>query len=365
MDSLMDRSVVTYAPRSAEEAAELFAECSRLKGQGADIRVGIAESPFRPGRDFEDLEETHNINNIKDIEDRIKNLKPGSEITVLASSKEMADITEISKEDRLAVVQGGVLLDEFKGRVKQEGLVFPLEPWIPRDDLTIAELIMDNEISDMEGAFGGLRESVLSLQMATPGGELIHTGSRAVKDVGGYEIAAFMLGMGGRCGMLTSATLRLHPEQVIANRKSEAASIEEHRQTLAPLLERAKEGGGFMHIAYDAGPEPDDSLNAIVCRSHFPERFNLFQYVDKEHALGGTGDLLRRILGAGLRERIVLFDWQEGKLRRKRISKDALLALLSTESGKDSAKMRKDRSILEEMNERVLEVFDPSSIMLP
>lgn len=365
MNSLEERSVVTYAPGAAEEAAELFAECSRLKARGADIRVGIVESPFRPGREVESREDASNINKIKEITSHTEGLEAGSGITVLVTSKRMADITEISKEDRLAVVQGGTLFGDFKRRVNEEGLVFPYEPWIPRDDLTIAELIMDHEISDMEGTFGGLRESILSLQMATPGGELIHTGSRAIKDVGGYELAAFILGMGGRCGMVTSATLRLLPAQVIANRESEVTSIEEHRRALASLLERADDGGGFMHIAYDAGPEPDDSLDAIVCRSRYPNRINLFLPLGTEKSLDRAGDLLGQITCAGLRERIAIFVQRGGTLHRRRVTKLELLEALKNVSGRDLINKCKDQSILDEMNKRVLEVFDPGSIMLP
>jgi FAD/FMN-containing dehydrogenase len=61
--------------------------------------------------------------------------------------------------------------------------------------------------------YGGLREYILSVELVTGAGEIVHFGSRSVKDVAGYEVIGMLLGGGGRYGMITEVTLRLIPGQ--------------------------------------------------------------------------------------------------------------------------------------------------------
>ena len=74
--------------------------------------------------------------------------------------------------------------------------------------------------------FGGLREYVLSLELALPRGEIVRSGSRAVKDVTGYNLAGFVMGGGGRCGMIARSTLRLLPRP-FAEEAGDAAGARE------------------------------------------------------------------------------------------------------------------------------------------
>ena len=44
-----EKSNIIFTPENPEAAARVFRECTRLKGEGLDIHVGLLESPFRPG----------------------------------------------------------------------------------------------------------------------------------------------------------------------------------------------------------------------------------------------------------------------------------------------------------------------------
>jgi FAD/FMN-containing dehydrogenase len=173
-----------YYPVTTEEASGLFREIQKAREADDRVRAGIVESPYRPAR------------------------TPGAG-TILFSCERMKRIEEVSNADLLAVVEGGVRYSEFARAVSDAGLYFP---HVPKADVTIAEMIMDGMIFPTEGAFGGLRESILSVELITTNAETVSFGSRAIKNVCGYEIIGFLLGQGGRCGMITRVTLRLLAE---------------------------------------------------------------------------------------------------------------------------------------------------------
>jgi len=201
-----------FSPAGEGEAARFLAECTGLARAGAGggagpalsdggaIALPIAESPFGfpvPGGKRcaagEALE-------------RIRRGEP-----VVLSHAGLSGVREVSRADLLVRAGGGTRLSEIEAAVREAGLFFPHFDSSCRDDLTLAALLMEAPASPLAGAYGGLRESVLSLRLVTGGGETIHSGSRAVKDVAGYEIIGFVLGCGGRCGMIAEATLRLLP----------------------------------------------------------------------------------------------------------------------------------------------------------
>jgi hypothetical protein len=170
-----------YYPAETEDAAILFREARNARRAGESARIGIVESPYRPAS------------------------APAAG-TILLSCDRMNRIAEMSNADLLAVVDGGVRYGEFARAVADAGLYFP---HVPGADVTVAEMIMDGMIFPTEGGFGGLRESILSVELVTPDADRVRFGSRAIKDVGGYEIICFLMGQGGRCGMITRVSLRL------------------------------------------------------------------------------------------------------------------------------------------------------------
>jgi hypothetical protein len=204
------------APSDADEAAGILRGALAAAREGVKVRVGIVESPylgFGEG-DRRRMRETAGGDTAPGSERPAAAAGIPSEFaskggTILLSHDRMRSILEVSKPDLLAVVQGGVRHGELAAAAASEGLHFPHTPEI---DMTIAEMVMDGTIFPTEGGFGALREYMLSLELVTPAGETVRFGSRAIKDVGGYELISFLLGQGGRCGFVSSVTLRLLPE---------------------------------------------------------------------------------------------------------------------------------------------------------
>ena len=193
-----------FSPGGALEAAEIFRACGAAAAAGRRIRAVIAESPFGPVKGVE-LPAAHSS-----IED-IARAAGAEETLVFLSHSSMNEIHEISRSDFLAVAGGGVAFGIFIDAVRKAGLYVPHEPDDTTRETTIAGIIMGGAAFRTERRFGRLREYILSLELVTPGGEIIRTGSRSVKDVTGYDLTGFLMGGGGRCGMIVRATMRLLP----------------------------------------------------------------------------------------------------------------------------------------------------------
>jgi len=238
-EELTERALL-FLPGNPGEAARLFAECSRLREEGRELRIGLLESPYRPGFRFGlpnrasiDIGNDSNRSDesgggvresqspslgkvpaftmSEDLFKEIESAGREERLVVLAAHSRMNTIHEISTPDLLAVVGGGVRYGDLIREVEKANLYFPYERDLPVNDETIAELVMNGGIPATEGRYGGLREYVLSIELVTPKGDIVTFGSRAVKDVAGYEVISFLLGVGGLCGMISKVTLRLVP----------------------------------------------------------------------------------------------------------------------------------------------------------
>jgi glycolate oxidase len=59
--------------------------------------------------------------------------------------------------------------------------------------------------------YGTTKEYILGLEVVLPSGEIIHTGSKCVKDVVGYNLTQLLVGSEGTLGIVTKAILKLLP----------------------------------------------------------------------------------------------------------------------------------------------------------
>ncbi len=128
---------------------------------------------------------------------------------VLAMTK-MNEILEIDTDNRLAVVQPGVVNLDFRNAVEKHGLFYPPDP-SSYDWCTIGGNLSTNAGGLCCVKYGVTTDSVLGLDVVLADGELLHTGRRTVKGVAGYDLTKLFIGSEGTLGVITRATLALRP----------------------------------------------------------------------------------------------------------------------------------------------------------
>jgi glycolate oxidase len=122
----------------------------------------------------------------------------------------MNEILEIDPDNRLAVVQPGVVNLDFRTAVEKHGLFYPPDP-SSYDWCTIGGNLSTNAGGLCCVKYGVTTDSVLGLDVVLADGELLRTGRRTVKGVAGYDLTKLFIGSEGTLGVITSATLALRP----------------------------------------------------------------------------------------------------------------------------------------------------------
>ena len=129
---------------------------------------------------------------------------------VVLVTTRMNEILEIDPDNRLAVVQPGVVNLDFRTAVEKHGLFYPPDP-SSYDWCTIGGNLSTNAGGLCCVKYGVTTDSVLGLEVVLADGELLRTGRRTVKGVAGYDLTKLFIGSEGTLGVITSATLALRP----------------------------------------------------------------------------------------------------------------------------------------------------------
>ncbi len=129
---------------------------------------------------------------------------------VVLVTTRMNEIVEIDPDNRLAVVQPGVVNLDLRGAVEKHGLFYPPDP-SSYDWCTIGGNLSTNAGGLCCVKYGVTTDSVLGLEVVLADGELLRTGRRTVKGVAGYDLTKLFIGSEGTLGVITQATLALRP----------------------------------------------------------------------------------------------------------------------------------------------------------
>ncbi|OKK14737.1 FAD-linked oxidase [Streptomyces sp. CB00455] len=131
---------------------------------------------------------------------------------VVVAFDAMDRILEIDPDERLAVVQPGVVNDDLRAACAAKGLWYPPDPasspWS-----TIGGNVATNAGGVCCVKYGVTRDYVLGLEAVTGGGEVVRLGRRTAKSSAGYELAGLLVGSEGTLGLVTEITLRLRGER--------------------------------------------------------------------------------------------------------------------------------------------------------
>ena len=122
----------------------------------------------------------------------------------------MNKIIEISIEDRLAVVQPGVIYADLEKGLKPYGFFFPPDP-ASGSVSTLGGNVACNAGGIKGAKYGTTKDYVLALEVVLADGRVLHTGSKCMKSVSGYDLTKLFVGSEGTLGVITEITLKINP----------------------------------------------------------------------------------------------------------------------------------------------------------
>ncbi len=130
---------------------------------------------------------------------------------VLLSMERLNRILEIDELNLLAVVEPNVINADLQNAVEKRGLFYPPDP------ASLNQSSIGGNVAECAGGprafkYGTTKRYVLALEAVLPTGEVINTGSKAVKNVVGYDLTQLLVGSEGTLAIITKITLRLLPK---------------------------------------------------------------------------------------------------------------------------------------------------------
>ena len=155
---------------------------------------------------------------------------------VLAFTR-MNRILEIKKEDRLVVVQPGVINAELQAEVEKRGLFYPPDP-ASMSVCTMGGNVAENAGGPRGVKYGVTRDYIMGLTVVLPDGRIIRVGGRTVKNVTGIDLVSVFTGSEGTLGIITEITCKLLPKPE-ANQTMQAIfhDLDRAGKTVAKIME--------------------------------------------------------------------------------------------------------------------------------
>jgi glycolate oxidase len=130
---------------------------------------------------------------------------------VLLSMERFNRILDIDELNLLAVVEPNVINGDLQREVEKVGLFYPPDP------ASLNQSSIGGNVAECAGGprafkYGVTKRYVLALEAVLPTGEVIDTGSKAVKNVVGYDLTQLLVGSEGTLAIITKITVRLVPK---------------------------------------------------------------------------------------------------------------------------------------------------------
>ena len=122
----------------------------------------------------------------------------------------MRAIRSIDPDNGTGTAEAGVVLADFQAAAEKKGLFYPPDP-ASREFCTIGGTLAECAGGLRCVKYGVTRDYLLSAEAVLPTGEIIHTGSRTMKSVVGYDLGRLLVGSEGTLCVFTEATFKLIP----------------------------------------------------------------------------------------------------------------------------------------------------------
>ncbi|WFU50659.1 FAD-binding oxidoreductase (plasmid) [Sinorhizobium terangae] len=183
-------AIAVLRPRSTEDVSKAVRVCAELGvaivPQGGNTGLVLGATPDAP------------------------------ENQVVLSLERMSTIRRIDADDFSAVVEAGTILSEFKDKVEEAGMFFPLALGA-QGSCRIGGNVSTNAGGINVLRYGMTRELVLGLEVVLPDGSVFEGLSTLRKDNRGIDLKQLFIGAEGTLGIITAVAVKLMPmpDQVV------------------------------------------------------------------------------------------------------------------------------------------------------
>jgi glycolate oxidase len=148
----------------------------------------------------------------------------------------MNKILDIRISDRLVIVQPGVVYADLEKALTPYGFFFPPDP-ASGNVCTLGGNVATNAGGIRGAKYGVTRDYVLGLEVVLPDGRIMHTGSRCMKSVSGYDLTRLFVGSEGTLGVITEITLKINPRPTASKTGlAQFAALEQAGQAIIDIM---------------------------------------------------------------------------------------------------------------------------------
>jgi D-lactate dehydrogenase len=129
---------------------------------------------------------------------------------LVMSLERMDRIVEVDPEDRVAVVEAGVLNGDLQAAAARHGLFWAPDP-TSAPFCTVGGNLACNAGGPRAVKYGASRDNTLALRCVDGRGQIHRLGSRTTKGATGYDLMRLVVGSEGTLAVIAEATLKLLP----------------------------------------------------------------------------------------------------------------------------------------------------------
>ncbi|SFR81324.1 FAD/FMN-containing dehydrogenase [Mitsuaria sp. PDC51] len=182
---------------------------------------------------------------------------------LLLSLQRLNRVRQIDAANLTMTVDAGCVLQQVQQAARDAGLLFPLS-LAAEGSCTIGGNLATNAGGTQVLRYGNARELCLGLEVVTADGTVWDGLSGLRKDNTGYDLRDLFIGSEGTLGVITAATLKLHPLPLA--RMTALAACDTLRDAVALLgLAQARCGAALT------GFEVMNALSLALVGKHFPQ----------------------------------------------------------------------------------------------
>ncbi len=119
-------------------------------------------------------------------------------------------VIEYAPQDQTITVEGGMTLGDIGDVLAKQGQFLALDAPDP-ERATIGGAIATNAFGRRRLRYGGVKDTIVGVEIVRPDGTRARGGGKVVKNVAGFDIPKLMVGSLGTLGAIVSATFRVYP----------------------------------------------------------------------------------------------------------------------------------------------------------